>query len=135
MSDSPEPEPSRPRRPLLHGALTGEIIAGFFDVYNDLRWGFLESVYAGALAIELQDRGIPFRREVKLDVWYKSRIAGVFRADFLVDERVVLELKAMVAVGEPDKRQLLNYLRVTGIRVGLLLNFGPEAKVVRLING
>jgi GxxExxY protein len=121
-------------QPLLHGALTGEVIGAFFDVYNELRWGFLEGVYAGALEIELHDRGIGYRREAKLDVRYKGRVAGIYRADFLVERRVVLELKAGAMIGEPDKRQLLNYLRMTGMPLGLLLHFGPEPRVVRLIN-
>jgi GxxExxY protein len=134
MSDESSRRASHAGRALLHGALTGEIIGVFFDVYNGLRWGFLEAVYAGALEIEFLDHGISYRREAKLDVRYKGRVAGIYRADFLVEERVVLELKASVAIGEPDKRQLLNYLRVTGMPLGLLLHFGPEPRVVRLIN-
>jgi GxxExxY protein len=123
------------RRPLLHGALTHEVIGAFFEVYNDLRWGLLESVYGGALEIEFQDRRIAYLREAKLDVRYKGRAAGFFRADFLIENRVVLELKASVAIGDPDRRQLLNYLRLTGMSLGLLLHFGPEPRVVRVING
>lgn len=121
-------------RRYLYGALTHEVIGAFFDVHNALRWGLLESVYAGALEIELRDRGIDFKREARLDVRYKDRIAGIYRADFLVAGCVVLELKASVLVGDPDRRQLLNYLRITNTRLGLLLHFGPEPKVHRLIN-
>jgi GxxExxY protein len=121
-------------QPLLLGSLTGEVIGAFFEVYNWLRWEFLEGVYAGALAVELTDRGVAHRREARLDVLYKGRVAGIYRADFLIDERLVLELKANLVVGEPERRQLLNYLRATGMPLGLLLHFGPEPKVLRVIN-
>jgi GxxExxY protein len=115
--------------------LTRSVIGLFFDVYNHLRWGFLEAVYAGALGIELQERGILYRREARLDVLYKGVVAGIYRADFLIEQRLVLEIKACVAVGDPDRRQLLNYLRLTRMPIGLLLHFGPaEPKVVRVVN-
>jgi GxxExxY protein len=114
--------------------LTREVISAFFDVYNYLRPGFLEAVYAGGMAIELRKRGIAFDREVRLDVRYKGEFAGTYRADFLVEKHLVLELKSSVAVGEPDRRQLLNYLRLTGMPLGLLLHFGPEPHVMRVIN-
>ena len=119
----------------LDSELTRAVIGAFFDVYNALRWGFLEAVYAGALAIELEERRIPFRREVRLDVLYKGMVAGIYRADFLVEQRLVLELKACVAVSDVDRRQLLNYLRLTHMPLGLLMHFGPaEPKVVRVVN-
>jgi len=115
--------------------LTREVIGAFFDVYNALRWGFLEAVYAGALAIELEARRISFRREARLDVLYKGMVAGIYRADFLVERRLVLELKACVAVTDADRRQLLNYLRLTQMPLGLLLHFGPtEPTIVRVVN-
>lgn len=114
--------------------LTREVIAAFYDVYNHLRAGYLEAVYAGALAIELRRRGIAFRREARLDVRYKGQLAGVYRADFLVERRLVLELKACTAAGDLDRKQLLNYLRITRMPLGLLLHFGPEARVMRVIN-
>ena len=117
-----------------HPDLTREVIGAFFDVYNYFRPGFLESVYAGGLAIELRERGIAFRREARLDVRYKGQIAGVYRADFLIEERLVLEIKASIAIGELDRRQLLNYLRLTSVTVGLLLHFGPEPQVMRVVN-
>ena len=86
--------------------------------------GFVESVYEEALAHEFDLRGILYQRQVKLAVRYKEIIAGEFRADFLVDDKVVLELKAIKALTEGDEAQLLNYLKGTGHRVGLLLNFG-----------
>ncbi len=121
-------------RALLHGELTGEIIGAFFEVYKILKPGYLESTYAGAMALELTDRGIPFEREARLDVFYKRRVAGTYRPDFFVDGRVIVELKATRTVGEPDKRQLIHYLCATNTRLGLLLHFGPEANFFRVIN-
>ena len=118
---------------LLHGEITGAIIGAFFEVYNELRFGFLEAVYAKALECEFLGRAIPHVREVAFDVHYKGQVVGVYRPDFLVAGVVVVEVKATHAVGPADKRQLLNYLRATGMQVGLLLHFGPEAKFSRVI--
>jgi len=84
-------------------------------------------VYEEALAHEFELRGIPYERQAKLAVRYKEIIAGEFRADFLVDGKVVVELKAIKALTEGDEAQLLNYLKGTGYRVGLLLNFGSAS--------
>ena len=115
-------------------SLTREVIAAFFEVYNFFKPGYLEAVYAGGLAIELRERGIAFRREARLEVLIKGRIAGFYRPDFLVEGRLVLELKACAVVGELDRRQLLNYLRITNIPLGLLLHFGADPNVHRVIN-
>jgi len=123
-----------PATGLPQNSLTREVIAAFFEVYNYFKPGYLEAVYAGGLAIELRERGIVFRREARLEVLYKGRIAGIYRPDFLVEERLVLELKSCAVVGELDRRQLLNYLRVTSIPLGLLLHFGAEPNVHRVIN-
>ncbi|MBM4464994.1 MAG: GxxExxY protein [Chloroflexi bacterium] len=97
------------------------------EVHRILGPGFLESVYEEALAHEFDLRGIPYERQAKLAVRYKGIVAGEFRADFLVDEKVVVELKAVKALTEGDEAQLLNYLKGTGYRVGLLFNFGAPS--------
>ena len=89
--------------------------------------GFLESVYEEALTHEFDLGGVPYERQVKLAVHYKEIVAGKFRADFLVDSKVVVELKAIKELTEGDEAQLLNYLKGTGYRVGLLLNFGASS--------
>ena len=129
--DDPLTVDSRP--PLLHGDLTEQVIGAYYEVYNTLRYGLLESVYANALAMELGDRGIHFEREVPLEVWYKGRLAGLHRPDFLVEKKLVVELKASRAVGDPEKRQVLHYLRATNTEIALPLHFGPEAKFYRII--
>ena len=111
----------------LYKDLTYAIIGAAIEVHRILGPGFLESVYEEALAHEFELRGIPYERQAKLAVRYKEIIAGEFRADFLVDGKVVVELKAIKALTEGDEAQLLNYLKGTGYRVGLLLNFGAPS--------
>jgi len=111
----------------LYKDLTYAIIGAAMEVHGILGPGFLESVYEEALAHEFDLRGIPYERQAKLAVRYKEIVAGEFRADFLVDGKVVIELKAMKALTEGDEAQLLNYLKGAGYRVGLLLNFGASS--------
>jgi GxxExxY protein len=120
------------RLQLLENELTGEIIGAFYECYNDLGFGFLESVYRRALATELRARGRHVAEEAPVEVRYKGVLVGSFRMDLLVESRVVVEVKAGAALGPTDKRQLLNYLRATNLEVGLLVHFGPEAKFSRL---
>jgi GxxExxY protein len=112
---------------LLHGELTSAIIAAFYTVYDALGHGFLESVYRNAMLFELADRGMDARKEVAIDVFVKAREVGHFRADILVDHRVIVEVKATRTIDDADRKQLLNYLRATAVEVGLLLHFGPKA--------
>jgi GxxExxY protein len=112
---------------LLHEDLTYAIIGAAMEVHSVLRTGFLESVYEQALAHEFDLRGLRYQRQAKLEVRYKGQIAGEFRADFLVDNKVVVELKATKALTEIDEAQLINYLKGTGYQVGLLLNFGATS--------
>jgi GxxExxY protein len=118
---------------LFEEALTHKIIGGFFKVYNTLGHGFLESVYAKALESELVGRGLYVAREVPADVYYNGEVVGVFRADMVVESRVVLELKGSRKIDHTDIAQLLNYLRATDLELGLLLHFGPRASFKRLI--
>jgi len=111
----------------LYKDLTYAIIGAAMEVHRVLGPGFLESVYEEALAHEFDLRSIPHERQAKLAVRYKGIIAGEFRADCLVDGKVVVELKAIKALTEGDEAQLLNYLKGTGYRVGLLLNFGSAS--------
>lgn len=110
------------------------IIGAFYETYNALDYGHLESVYREALLIELRLRGLRAVAEVPVQVRYKNHVVGTFRTDILVDNRVVVELKATSVLGPTDKRQLLNYLRSTTLDVGLLLHYGPEPKFYRLVS-
>jgi GxxExxY protein len=115
---------------LQYQELTGEIINSFYQVYNELGFGFLERVYQNALVFELKDKGFQIEVNKKIKVYYKGFEVGFYIADILVNEVVVLELKACDYLVEEFEYQLLNYLKATDCEVGLLLNFGkkPEFK-------
>ncbi|HWP44997.1 MAG TPA: GxxExxY protein [Blastocatellia bacterium] len=114
-----------------HRELTERIIRGFYDVYNELGPGFLESVYQEALVIALAASGLRVERQVAIPVWFRGHQIGEFRADLLVDNAVILELKAARTIERSHEAQLLNYLRATDIEVGLVLNFGPQPQFKR----
>lgn len=97
-------------------------------VHRELGCGFLEPVYQEALAIEFQIQGIPFRKEVELSITYKERTLNkCYKADFICYDRIILELKALSALSSDHSSQILNYLKATAIRVGLLINFGTTS--------
>ena len=114
--------------------LTHPIIGGFYEAYHHLGYGLLESVYAPALCRELESRGLFVDREVWVDVFYKGEAIAKQRIDMMVNHSVIVEIKATERVLPFSRRQLLNYLRATQLELGLLLHFGPEPKVYRLIN-
>ncbi|MGH9580633.1 MAG: GxxExxY protein [Terriglobales bacterium] len=118
---------------LKHRELTDKIIGVFYDVYNELGHGFLESVYQGAMEIALKDAGLRVDREVAIPVWFRKRDVGNFKADLLVEGCVLLELKAAQAIDRAHEAQIMNYLRATEIEVGLLLNFGPKPQFKRFV--
>ena len=118
---------------LLERRLTGAIIASFYRVYDELGFGFLESVYVAALLVEFTARGIMAQREALINVYYRGVEVGYFRADLLVEGKVIVEVKASRTVIEADRKQLLNYLRGTSLELGLLLHFGTKASFQRLI--
>jgi GxxExxY protein len=108
----------------LDDDFSGEIIGAAVEVQKVLGAGVLESAYAAALAVEFDHRGLKYQREVPISASYKGQSIGVvFRADFVVEDSVIVELKAVEAVTEAHKAQLLTYLRLSGLRLGLLLNF------------
>lgn len=118
---------------LLERELTREIIGAFYDVYNYFGYGFLEAVYSNALAAELANRGIRVQREATVKVTYKGICVGVYRSDLTVEGRVVIESKATERLSGLEARQLTNYLRATGIQVGLVLHFGPKPSFRRVV--
>jgi GxxExxY protein len=111
---------------LIEGELTERIIAAFFSTYNELGFGFLESVYENALAMALADAGLAIEKQVAIPVRFRQQVVGEFKADIVVDGRVIIEIKAAQSLVAAHEAQLINYLKATGIRVGLLLNFGSK---------
>jgi GxxExxY protein len=120
-------------RGYLEAALTSRVIGAFYETYNLLGYGFLERVYENALALQMQADGLEFERQPGLEVCFKGTRVGIFRADFLVEGKVIVEIKAVEHLLPAHDAQLLNYLKATNIPLGLLLNFGPKAQVRRRI--
>ena len=121
------------RHELFEEALTRSVIGAFFEVYNTLRFGFLEHIYAMALERELLARGHRVGREVGVCIMYKGEELGTQRLDMIVDEKLVVEIKATTELHSAAQRQLQSYLRASRLQIGLLLHFGPEANYFRLI--
>ena len=119
---------------LLERETTGHVIGAFFDVYNKLGFGFLELVYMQALERELVARGRRVRREVLISVFYDGELLATQRVDMIVDDTVLVESKSSAVLPPTAKRQLLNYLRATSLRVGVLLHFGPEPRFYRMVH-
>jgi GxxExxY protein len=123
----------RLRTNLKHSELTAQIIRVFYDVYNELGHGFLESTYSGAMVVALEEAGLKASREFFVPVWFRGRRVGQYFADFVVDNTILLELKAARSLEPAHEAQLLHYLRATNIEVGLLLNFGLRPQFRRLL--
>jgi len=112
---------------LLFADLTYKIIGAAMEVHKTLGPGFLEAVYEEAMAYELKKLGLLFERQKALAVYYKGITLGDYRADFLVESNVIVELKAQKALSTVDEAQLINYLKATNLKVGLLFNFGGRS--------
>jgi len=106
---------------MQHKDLTDKVLKAFYTVYNTLGYGFLEKVYKNALLLELQDMGLQVTSQKKIAVYYRGQSVGDYFADIVVNDTVVIELKAIEALREEHKAQLLNYLKATTKEVGLLL--------------
>ena len=118
---------------LIEARLTESIIGAFYEVYNHLGFGFLESIYVRALVIELEDRGHRVEREVVVDIYYKGRFVGRHRLDLVVDGKAILELKSRELFPAFGPKQCLSYLKATRMEVGLVLHFGPSPKFKRVV--
>ena len=118
---------------LKHGLITDQILRVFYEVYNELGHGFLESVYHRSLKLALESVGLRVASKVPIPVWFRGTRVGRFEADVLVEGCVLLELKAVRTLDSSHRAQLMNYLRATEIEVGLLLNFGEKPEFKRVI--
>lgn len=117
----------------LHSEITGEILKAFYDVYNELGYGFLERVYKNAMYKELRQRGFNCSTERSIPVYYKGELVGDYFADIIIENKIIIELKAIKQILPEHEAQLTNYLRATDAEVGLLLNFGPIPQKRRIV--
>ena len=112
---------------LLYESLTDKILEAAYQVHKELGCGFLEKVYQEALAIQMTEMGIPFEREKRLDVFYHGKcLQCEYFADFVVADKVILELKAVTEMDKVYKAQTINYLKITGYKIEFLMDFGRE---------
>ena len=119
---------------LLQKESTNAIIRAFYEVYNTLGFGFLENVYSRSMERELIARGRAVGREVSIPITYKGEFLTYHRADLIVDEKVLVELKSTEVMPPSTRRTVINYLKATKIEVALILHFGPEAKFYRIVS-
>ena len=118
---------------LLHKEITEKIIKSFYKVYNSLKYGFLENVYENAMAIELRKMGFDVKCQHPITVYYENEIVGEYYVDIIVNDLVIIELKAANSILEEHECQLINYLKATKIELGLIMNFGKEAEYKRKV--
>ncbi len=117
----------------LHADITDKIIKAFYHVYNVLGFGFLEKVYENAMLQELNSMGLHCEKQKPIEVYYKNKKVGEYFADIIVEDKVIVELKAAEGLIEEHEAQLTNYLKATKIEVGLLLNFGKTPQIKRKV--
>jgi GxxExxY protein len=113
--------------------LSQKVIGVFYDVYNELGHGFLESVYENAMVIALRSKGFGVEQQYAVPVWFRGNRVGSFCADLVIERTIIVELKAVRSIDPSHEAQLLNYLRATDIEIGLLLNFGVKPEIKRRI--
>ncbi len=116
---------------MLHDDLTGKIIGAAYKVYNTMGFGYLESVYRKCMVIELQKLGLDVREHYPIKVHYEGHPVGDFEADLFVEEKVMVELKSIRTINPIHEVQLVNYLKATGVDLGLLINFGEQKVEVK----
>ncbi len=117
---------AKPQKELIYSELTFKIIELAFEVHNQLGPGFSEEIYEKAMICEFRRNNIPFEQQRPIEVCYKGELLGIYRLDLVVDDKVILELKAVSAINDIHKQQLLSYLKATHLRLGLLINFGSK---------
>ena len=118
---------------MKHKELTAKIIDCAYKVHRELGFGFLESVYQNALMVELAITGLQCEKEKRIQVYYGEQMVGDFVADILVEDKVIVELKSVKEIHPAHEAQLINYLKATGMEVGLLINFGEKVEIKRKV--
>ncbi|WP_290889602.1 GxxExxY protein [Arenimonas sp.] len=119
---------------LIREAVTETVIGAFYSVYNELGVGFLEQVYENALMVCLLDAGLPVLQQQRIDVYFKGHKVGDYRADLIIPDELLIEVKVASTISPAHEAQLVNYLKATGVPIGLLLNFGPRPQVKRRVH-
>ncbi len=119
--------------PLLHKTITDAVLKIYFDVYNQLGSGFLEKVYQNAMYFELKNKGFKVEAQKQIKVYFRKQLVGEYYADLIVEDKIIVELKATELLMNAHVAQTLNYLKATEIEVGLLLNFGEEPEFKSMI--
>ena len=117
----------------LHSDLTDRILHCVHEVHRTLGYGFFEKVYENALVIVLQKAGFHVKQQAPVSIIFDDKVIGEYIADIVVDDKIVLELKAVSDLASIHEVQLVNFLKASGLRVGLLINFGPKLKIVRKV--
>lgn len=117
---------TRTAQALIHGEITSSILRAFYDVFDALTYGIPESAYHRAMRIALSDLGLAFSIEHDLPVTFRGQLVGKYRADLIVEEKIIVEIKTAPRIVEVHVNQLHGYLKISQLQVGLLLNFGPE---------
>jgi len=120
-------DPSR----LLHGEITNKIIRGYYHVFDALTYGIPDSAFRRAMHIALEDLGLNFETEVDLPVHFRGQLVGKYRADLIVEKKVIVEIKTAPRTVEAHRDQLFGYLKIAELEVGLVLNFGPKVEFER----
>ena len=118
---------------MLYSEITDKIINSFYKVYNVLGYGFLEKVYENALVIELKSAGFKVLQQQNIKVYYENQVVGDYFADIIVNDLIILEIKAAEGLRDENKAQLINYLKATNKEIGLLFNFGKKPDFKRAI--
>lgn len=118
---------------LLHKKITDDILKVYYDIYNHLGYGFLEKVYQNAMYFELKAKGYKVEAQKQIRVYFKNQLIGEYYADLLIEDVIIIELKATECLMNVHVAQLMNYLKATKIEVGLLLNFGEDPEFKRII--
>lgn len=116
-----------------YSELTEKIIKEAYYVYNKLGYGFLEKVYENALCVRLKNTGYNIKQQYPINVYFENELVGDYYADILLEEKVILELKSIEKLNPIHEVQLVNYLKATGVEIGLLINFGPKVEVKRKV--
>jgi GxxExxY protein len=118
---------------MKHQEVTEKVIGVYYEVYNELGHGFLESVYEQAMLIALSEAGLHVARQLPITVHFRGQVVGEFRADIVVNNLVIVEIKAARTIESAYEAQIMHYLRATDVEIGLLMNFGPKPEFKRFI--